>query len=178
MKKLHRYLYNLPRFQYILIAVIPQLILIFILYYLFEYNVEPLPPDMLKSNNWMCSSFAGFFIASIAAPFVETLLIQTIIVGLFILYFPNSKKMQIMGVFVSSIAFGFLHLFNTSDMYWGIFWALRAGLMGIILAYTYILYYYKTKRHTTSIWMTFLVHATNNFLSVVVTILLKVSFGI
>ncbi|NMM63920.1 CPBP family intramembrane metalloprotease [Clostridium sp. P21] len=170
MKKLHEYLKKLCIPKFVAVAIIPQLILYFIVYYTIDGCIRKAPYEVMYSNKLLNSSLYGAYWSIIEAPFRETLIFQVIIIHIILLY-SDSKKNQITAAALSSIIFGGVHFLQTTDFIWACFWGIRTGIFGLILNYAYIMNYYKFKNKfkgiATGILVVFLIHSGNNLLSAI-----------
>ncbi|APM40831.1 CPBP family glutamic-type intramembrane protease [Clostridium kluyveri] len=168
IKKLHNYLTNISMLKFILITSIVPCFISYIAFFLIENFVKSLPNDIVEINNLLITNISSAINGILFAPLGETLICQVIIIGIF-LYYSYSKTIQIIAVIVSSICFGIPHFFNTNDVIWGLFWAIQAGVKGLIWGYAFIVYFFKSKRIDVAGFVVFLDHSINNLLSIVIT---------
>lgn len=170
MRKLHEYLKKLSISKFVAVAIIPQLILYFIIYYTVDGYIRKAPYEVIYSNKLLTNSLYGLYWSTIEAPFRETLIFQVIIIHIILIY-SDSNKNKITAAALSSIIFGFLHFLQTTDLIWAYFWGIRTGIFGLILSYAYIMNYYKFKNKfkgiATGTLVVFLIHSGNNLLSAI-----------
>ncbi|EQB88443.1 membrane protease YdiL (CAAX protease family) [Clostridium punense] len=169
MRKLHNYLSNISVPKFIFMATIPQL-LISIVIIVIANGILPMPSDFNKDSITSTANIYNLLITvGIVGPFIETIIFQSFIISIFFC-FSETKRLKIISIICSSLIFGFIHYLNTknSSISWSIFYGLRSGLFGVILSYTYVLYYSKTNTKMKAILYTFLVHALNNSLAIVI----------
>ena len=120
------------------------------------------PKSMLKLGNNKCAlqntidsitnnaPVMMFISTSLLAPFVEE--------GIFRLGLRSVIKEKYLFIAISGLVFGFMHIFPTElPLYVALIQSIVYVAMGICLAYMYT--------ETDNIWITIIIHALNNFLS-------------
>ncbi len=114
-----------------------------------------IPLTMGTGSWWLSQSiFVKFLYVGLAAPFIEELIFRKGILNWFI-----SNKQFVLGLFVSSVLFGFWHMLSG----WGILKAVDMCLVGIVFGLIYKKYQFKGS---------LLAHYSNNFLSLAFMMLL------
>ena len=120
-----------------------------------HFNIVPPPPvgiflDMLSSL--------------LLAPFLETLLFQTLILAICIKGFSKKKHKYYIAIFISSLCFGLAHIA------YGILYSLSGFLTGLFLAYSYIVYNNKNDKPFLT---TTLIHSALNMIAFGLAFILK-----
>ncbi|ALU35793.1 putative membrane protein [Clostridium autoethanogenum DSM 10061] len=169
IKKLHGYLINLSIFKFILITSIIPFFISYIASLVIKNYVRQFPNDILKVNNSLITNVSFTINGIFIAPLVETF-IFVIIISIF-LYYSYSQTIQIIAVIVAAICFGIPHFFNTNDMIWGLYWAIQAGIKGLILGYAFMVYFFKSKRIDVAGFVVFLIHSINNLLGIIISLI-------
>lgn len=153
--KTHNYLKNLSTFKFIIaMLILIRISMLFfspITYILFSFAKNP------EAAPSIYSSFNIFNIIDtcILAPFWETLKYQA-----FIIYVLQQIKIiknnNIVIILISAILFGAMHYYNIAYIF-------TASIIGIFLAYSYVLYKDKDQH---PIWVVTVIHALHNSISI------------
>lgn len=56
-------------------------------------------------------------------------------------------------------------------MIWGLYWAIQAGIKGLILGYAFMVYFFKSKRIDVAGFVVFLIHSINNLLGIIISLI-------
>ncbi len=144
MINLIRYLQRTKLYIFILFGLL-AILLISIVFGLIS-NGSGGNPLLLKNQ------YYAFFIGVLIAPFIETIIFQTIPFYFINKFIKHKKKFYIL-IFVSPILF--IHTFNISYMF-------ISYLVGIILVFMYYIAYYRKEN---AIILIFAIHFINNLLA-------------
>ena len=151
LKKIHNYLYGLSEIKYILIITVSAYILILSIAAVLSNTSLASDTTYSISSNILIEYLSGVIIS----PITETFLFQMAII-IFLRDLVGIKNIAIQ-IIISALAFGILHL------PYGIIHAVTAFIMGLILAYSYIIY---EKKGMHPYWVVVIIHSLSNLISI------------
>ncbi len=173
MEKFHNELKNLSTFKLILISIASMFVvqlLITPFYRLYPINSA----DSVVYDMYKLDTFANFlrrlFFTGIIHPIIETLIFQTLIIRVVLIltkkiFMKESLITYLIPIVISSIAFGYMHFYG----YNSIVKIINTFLLGLILAYTYVVAYTSGKKATRCV---ICVHAIWNSYAVILNYLI------
>lgn len=152
IRRFHRYLNRISTIKYVLlmgtIGFVLTILFVNLIYYGVGINISE------QSNNQNDFFLGTLLSAIVLAPLLETLIFQAMIITILEGFSLNNS----LKILISAVCFAMIHLV------YNIFHAMGAFLIGIILAYSFILY--KEKSQNPILIVTF-IHGLINTLSIV-----------
>lgn len=157
-KKINNFFDKLNMSSFILIMTIITYALNILLAYIVLKTTNIRPKD---SYDVVKISLLGLLSPIIIAPWIETVLFQGLI--FYILSTTKNLNRPVIKVFVSALCFGLAHIIYSP------YYATIAFFIGIIFAYSYLLY---EKKNSNPIKVTALIHAGNNAIAIFLPIII------
>ncbi|MCB2291451.1 CPBP family intramembrane metalloprotease [Clostridium sp. CS001] len=155
LSKIHNFFKNLSTPKFIIIMTLLTFVILIpfypILHFLSSISKTPNARPLAYPSLFIYKVFVGCIIA----PICETLTSQTLIIYL-VCKIHKLKNNNIIAIFISALLFGLGHYYSISYMF-------QTFIVGILLAYSYVLYENKPE---SPFWVVSAIHSLRNFISV------------